>query len=222
MTESKLHPLLRVESVELPPNQSRKEGDRVHYRGFALVTLADPMDARWLLDQWPWNIHSVQNNLAKDTEVEIEAQKFGFRTLPKTRWKDLQAEYLRYQRRLVQQLEQYSFRETSVESESASPRQPLDSIDLDISATHTSPRYPLDCLVFVKNLHPETNKTTLKKLFSTALESQVTQDSAFDYVDYTKGLDTVGLFTRIYLEHSGTDILTSVTFAAHLHFMLPQ
>ena len=51
--------------------------------------------------------------------------------------------------------------------------------------------YPPDCLVFVRNLHPDTNKTTLKVLFSQAFPSGDREKGLIDYVDFTKGLDTV-------------------------------
>ncbi|KAI0313132.1 hypothetical protein OF83DRAFT_1175957 [Amylostereum chailletii] len=47
--------------------------------------------------------------------------------------------------------------------------------------------YPPGCVVYVRNVVPETNKTTLKTLFAAA--ASALQD-AIDYVDYTKGLDT--------------------------------
>ncbi|KIM29499.1 hypothetical protein M408DRAFT_305460, partial [Serendipita vermifera MAFF 305830] len=49
--------------------------------------------------------------------------------------------------------------------------------------------YPSGCLLFVKNLHPQTNKTTLKKLFEHALESASSTNEVkvgeIDYVDWS-------------------------------------
>ena len=89
----------------------------------------------------------------------------------------------------------------SFPAEPALPSRPLSStspvaeeeeesqpIDLDPSAP-----YPPNCLVFVRNVHPETNKTTLRALFSAAL-SEGGEDlppDGIDYVDFTKGLDAV-------------------------------
>lgn len=50
--------------------------------------------------------------------------------------------------------------------------------------------YPTNCLVFVKNINPQTNKTTLKTLFSRATEASGT----IDYVDFNKGLDSVCIY----------------------------
>lgn len=64
---------------------------------------------------------------------------------------------------------------------------------------HSGSKYPSGCLVFVRNLHPETNKTTLRTFFSQAWNEDsrsVEQgsasaggDPALDYLDYTKGMD---------------------------------
>jgi len=69
--------------------------------------------------------------------------------------------------------------------------------------------YPLNCLVFVRNIHPETNKTTLRKLFSTAfgVASSNNQAEGLDYVDFTKGMDSCYLrlasphHTQLLIEH---------------------
>lgn len=66
---------------------------------------------------------------------------------------------------------------------------------------HSGSKYPSGCLVFVRNLHPETNKTTLRTLFSRAWDEDPHSDeqgltsagggSGLDYLDYTKGMDRV-------------------------------
>ncbi|KAF8484415.1 hypothetical protein JB92DRAFT_1567718 [Gautieria morchelliformis] len=55
--------------------------------------------------------------------------------------------------------------------------------------------FPQNCLVFVRNIHPDTNKTTLRTLFSASLASS---KRSVDYVDFTKGIDTVGPFLIIH------------------------
>lgn len=53
--------------------------------------------------------------------------------------------------------------------------------------------YPYGCLLFAKNVHPETNKTTLRALFSQASKAASCLDNAgdaLDYVDFNKGMDT--------------------------------
>jgi hypothetical protein len=63
--------------------------------------------------------------------------------------------------------------------------------------------YPPGCLLFVKNLHPQTNKTTLKALFGNVLKAamkggDMPMDAGgsgeVDYVDWSKGMSSVGLF----------------------------
>lgn len=76
--------------------------------------------------------------------------------------------------------------ERSSHTENASPakrRLPQDS-----QTMLRTPSYPSDCLVFVKNIHPETNKTVLRTLFNCALDTDV---EAIDYVDFVKGMVTV-------------------------------
>jgi hypothetical protein len=59
--------------------------------------------------------------------------------------------------------------------------------------------FPRGCLLFVKNIDPGTNKTTLRKLFARALYSSQPDSNTgqsedrIDYIDYQKGLDTVSL-----------------------------
>jgi hypothetical protein len=49
--------------------------------------------------------------------------------------------------------------------------------------------YPVGCLVFVKNLNQDTNKTVLRSLLASAFSTE--SPDCIDYVDYTKGLDSV-------------------------------
>ncbi|KAI8989893.1 hypothetical protein BD414DRAFT_485452 [Trametes punicea] len=58
-----------------------------------------------------------------------------------------------------------------------------------------SSSFPPGCLVYVRNVHPETNKTTLKALisahaFGSSYPSTASASSALDYVDYSKGMAT--------------------------------
>lgn len=92
--------------------------------------------------------------------------------------------------------------------------------------------FPPRCLVFVRNIHPETNKTTLKTLFGTAFATNATEGKqaateGIDYVDFTKGLDTVRLSDLLSISRSqlslSADLISSpgidsATFALpHLH-----
>ncbi|KAG8833285.1 hypothetical protein FRC17_010999, partial [Serendipita sp. 399] len=53
--------------------------------------------------------------------------------------------------------------------------------------------FPPGCLVFVKNLHPQTNKTALKGLFNHVLrlaQGNVAKSYDVDYVDWAKGMSS--------------------------------
>jgi len=77
---------------------------------------------------------------------------------------------------------------------------------------HSGSKYPSGCLVFVRNLHPETNKTTLRTFFSQAWNEgphsgepgSACADgvSGLDYLDFTKGMDRVGLSNSFFVERS--------------------
>lgn len=58
-------------------------------------------------------------------------------------------------------------------------------------AAHAPPDapFPPGCLVYVRGVHPETNRTTLKALFA----ARGFGPDALDYVDYSKGMGTVRL-----------------------------
>ena len=67
---------------------------------------------------------------------------------------------------------------------------------VDTAGIHSKTTYPPGCLVFVRNVHPETNKTTLRSLFlhargPTGIEVGKKDDDGLDYLDYTKGMDCV-------------------------------
>ncbi|KAF8806200.1 hypothetical protein BYT27DRAFT_7141780 [Phlegmacium glaucopus] len=70
----------------------------------------------------------------------------------------------------------------------------IPSVDFNIYANSA---YPPGCLVFIRNAHPETNKTTLRSVFSHAWEERAESqnpggqkdEDGIDYLDYTKGMD---------------------------------
>ena len=72
---------------------------------------------------------------------------------------------------------------------------------VDTAGIHHNSTYPPGCLVFVRNVHPETNKTTLRGLFlhakgPTGIEGGKKDDDGLDYLDYTKGMDCVCVLFR--------------------------
>ena len=79
-------------------------------------------------------------------------------------------------------------------------------------ARQTGAEYPQGCLLFVKNVHPQTNKTALKSLFghilnlalgdtassiSSSTGKGTAASSRLDYVDWSKGMSSVCHFQSI-------------------------
>lgn len=64
-----------------------------------------------------------------------------------------------------------------------------ESIDFSSDANSA---YPPGCLVFIRHVHPDTNKTALRNLFLHIREEGGNSDEdGIDYLDYTKGMDCV-------------------------------
>ncbi|KAJ3882383.1 hypothetical protein F5051DRAFT_394715 [Lentinula edodes] len=156
----------------------------------------------------------------------VEARKHGFRALPKAQWDALKDEYVVWRQKLLEQVlaeqdddvdekmkykvgsqweeeeeyNEFGDGEISHSIQSNGPQTSLSSsANLPSYLTSSSP-FPPNCLVFIRNIHAGTNKTTLRTLLSKALingvekgiENTQPQDisQCIDYVDYTKGMDT--------------------------------
>lgn len=196
----------RIQGIFLPPHHQDQPGDHPKCKGFALVTLQYPSDINFLLHRWPWdrslNATQATDGLGAFPDA-LEASKFGFRTLPKTRWDELRDEYLAYRKRLVQEINAFEDAEALIHAPSASlaarkslpapPSRDVSEVN-DAPLVDLSSPYPINSLIFVRNVHIETNKTTLRKLFATAfvmpLKNGVVRSDGIDYVDYNKGMDT--------------------------------
>jgi hypothetical protein len=81
------------------------------------------------------------------------------------------------------------------------------NISPEVAAVTDTPTFPIGRLMFVKNIHPQTNKTTIKELLSRALADPMSADlvqdgSGVDYVDYQKNMDTVFSIFSGSLTHS--------------------
>ncbi|KAF7968009.1 hypothetical protein HWV62_11705 [Athelia sp. TMB] len=213
----------RVQNVILPPHQQDGPNDVPQCKGFGLVVLSNTEDVETLLREWPW---SATARLARpDAQAVHEAAKFGLRTLPRRRWDELKEEYLRYQKSTLEEL--VAFNDGSFSGPTASTSNTTqDLLAQAASLECPSPRhsdespyepqttldseFPLNCLVFVRNVHWETNKTALRKIFHTALGTA--SASGLDYVDYIKGADTCYLrFTAPHYTHQVLEY-----FGAHL------
>jgi hypothetical protein len=185
----------RFENIILPAHHQDKPGDVPKCKGFALVTFSDTKCVETLLKDWPWNWNqSVLEKLNSNPAAE-EAAKFGFRTLQKKSWDALQAEYLAYQERLLNEIKSLSDKFPGMASHSpnllpiSDPEEQPPQSESSARMILPSDPYPFGCLIFVRNVHVETNKTTLRRLFCHAFPNH--SDDELQYVDYSKGMDSV-------------------------------
>jgi xRRM domain len=147
---------------------------------------------------------------------QVEATKFGLRVLSKAKWEGFRAEYSCYRQELVDEINTYQDEGQSEVYGGGRKRRYLDEIHdqeeeqiteedsnqtqgVYIQSQSSNSAYPPGCLVFVRNVHSDTNKTTLRSLFLHARRSSVESrvesgkkdDGGLDYLDYTKGMDCV-------------------------------
>ncbi|KAG6919787.1 hypothetical protein DXG01_001626 [Tephrocybe rancida] len=185
----------RIQALTFPPHHQDKPNALPTCKGFALVVLADIADVEFMLESWPWDRRHAQE-ASKDQEGS-EAMKFGFRTLSKARWDQLKDEYIVYRARLVEEINAHQdavepLVPMSVPTSTSIPTpppviaepQPEPKPEANPPPLAPNAPYPPGVLVFIRNLHPETNKTTLRRFFA-----RTVPDSALDYVDFTKGMD---------------------------------
>ncbi|KAH6914358.1 hypothetical protein BKA70DRAFT_1261174 [Coprinopsis sp. MPI-PUGE-AT-0042] len=209
------HPCRRIQSVTLPAHHQDASARTPSFKGFAFVTFHNLQDVAHVLTSHPWNTpEEFQPSKGSDTPAE-KAVKVGFRALKKADWETLREEYLAYRQSLIQTITdfqdnveqptaikapaaalEYGIREQTrmpdVHQPPATLSEPPEGSSSEI--TLASP-YPYGCLVFVKNIHTETNKTTLKAIFGRVLDSSnpTGPNAGLDYVDFTKGMDSCHL-----------------------------
>lgn len=166
------------------------------------------------------------NDHDEPSPEELEARKAGFRTLSKERWEALQSEYVQYRDALLHRIASASSSTAPRASASAPatvPDLPSPSPD-DDNVPESDPRpstttsepsplliprcypYPPGCVIFVRHVPTDTNKTALRARFSALLaedgnNNESTATAALDYVDYTKGLDSVRFLPPLLLLH---------------------
>jgi len=212
-----------IQSVTLPPHYLDKPDDEPKCKAFAFVTLFQAEDVEALLKSWPWerSSTSVGGSATKDTPESTEAReaaKFGLRVLSKRRWEQLKEEYLAYRSSLLEELVQPQNPSSGPhlgEQDSEPPSLAKPNVLIPpatLVAIHPSSPFPPNCLVFVRNIHPETNKTTLRALFSQAFHHSsnndaLRDDGGLDYVDFNKGMTSCHLrlatpvHTHILVDH---------------------
>ena len=196
----------RIQNITLPAHHQDAPNDPPKCKGMGLVTLAKVEDVQTLLREWPWDRDRMASETG-DSKVEVhEAVKFGFRTLPKGQWDELREEYLAYRRDILDEIA--ACEDIAAEASSSVAVQEIvpvpacapDPAPTQVTAPQIDPLspYPPNCLVFVRNLHPESNKTTLRTLFTAAFRTAAAQNQVqgdgLDYVDFNKGTDSVRRF----------------------------
>ncbi|KAG8790409.1 hypothetical protein FRC12_011924 [Ceratobasidium sp. 428] len=183
------------------------------FRGQAFVVFSTVEIAQAFCERWIWNPVETSRGAARssgnasekwDTEDAVAAAtSAGFRSLTKARWDELKSEYLAHQARVLKQ-NLKSGRRPPVHNDprSASPIPPTQLQTPMPSSTPLPkpprtarpPPFPPGILVFVRRLHPETNKTTLKTLFGRAFPDG--KSDVIEYLDFQKGIDSAHIRFR--------------------------
>ena len=207
------------------PSNQQKPGS-IKPKPFVLVTLLTPAAAQKVTADWPWLPRRTAPPQGHDEVKEVmEGARFGLRALTKAQWEEMKEEYLEYRRQLLGEANGMDGR-TNAASQ-ISPTHPhqqelarseaavCDEVRDDSSApppTHISPNapYPPGCLLFVRNVHAETNKTTLKALLAAHAP---TAARGVDYVDYNKGMISVSI--RLPSLVLRIPILTNISTVSH-------
>ncbi|KIK62454.1 hypothetical protein GYMLUDRAFT_242628 [Collybiopsis luxurians FD-317 M1] len=211
-TTSNVDPLnVQVQRISYPPHYfdandasaSRTKSSRSKGKAFAFIVLSSPEEVAHLSSVWSWD-------LRQERPLTDGARTYGFRALPKANWEALKDEYLAWRKTLLDEI--FTAQENG--DVSAMDEAPPDNHDISEgegesgewdwpeenmpTLTSSSP-YPPNCLIFVRNVHSGTNKTTLRTLFRKMLinvrrnggpSAGVSDTESIDYVDYTKGMDT--------------------------------
>ena len=178
-----------------PPSDGEAEPKRT-FKGFAFVSLSSTDLVKQLSEDWPWlpgdRSVPVSGGVPASTSGDVtDAHKYGVRAITKARWEDLRDEYLAYRAQLLNAVHE----DDRKSGASAQPKSGVADPPLPPSVSNgpystVTQDYPRGCLVFARNIHTETNKTTLRKLFSSAV---CFPQDVLDYVDFNKGMDSVSL-----------------------------
>ena len=186
-----------IQDIRLTPPFDGEVESKHAFKGFAFVILSSTEYAERLLEDFPWlsgdrSGHAPDSVPASASADVIDAQKYGVRAIAKIRWEELRDEYFAYRAQLLNAVHEEGRKfETTIRPKPgiAEPAPPPSTSN---GPPHPVVRqdYPRGCLIFARNIHTETNKTTLRKLFSSA--ASLRQD-VLNYVDFNKGMDSVSL-----------------------------
>jgi hypothetical protein len=163
------------------------------------------------------------------TQEMKSAISFGLRICSKARWEGLKAEYLLYRQQLVEEINRYQDEEDtrcrdskgktvvdaqhSSNSETASVAVAGSKLETIVAqedsrpGLHADSRYPSGCLVFVRHVHPGTNKTTLRSLFKRAWKGDGASEDCVDYIDYSKNMDSVKVSSPLSISRHSLSIV---------------
>ncbi|KII94726.1 hypothetical protein PLICRDRAFT_148867 [Plicaturopsis crispa FD-325 SS-3] len=187
----------RVQSIFLPPHYQDQPSDLPKCKGFALVTLAEISDVDAFLHAWPWG-SPPEKTVAGSTPAD-DAVKYGLRALPKHTWDELNDTYRACRQQLLDEvyletpddIQPEDFEPESIQVHANRPSKaeaPAPQRRAETTEVLPDAPYPPGCLVFVRHVHPETNKTALRTLLSAAFPAS--EAHALDYIDFNKGMDT--------------------------------
>ncbi|THH14124.1 hypothetical protein EW146_g6169 [Bondarzewia mesenterica] len=195
-----------IQTITIPSHHRDVSFAPPKCKGFALVTLSLLDDVEKLLRRWPWNCTDSSDAPGNERKSDFtDAATFaGFRTLPKARWDELQNEYEAYRTGLLTEVASshrtHGYTSSSVQPFSTAkvvPSRPAIAresskykSDTPQATLGSTTPYPPNCLIFISNIHPATNKTTLRTLLSAAFQQGDLSPDGVDYVDFIKGLDT--------------------------------
>ena len=184
-----------IQDIKLAPPLDVETESKRAFKGFAFVTLSSKELVNQLVDDWPWlpanQSAPAFSGISASASADVtEAQKYGVRAITKARWEELRDEYLAHRTQLLNAVreEERKFG-TNLQSRFGVAEPDLPPLVCGGPSSSAVPQdYPHGCLIFAKNIHTETNKTTLRRLFSSAIGAS--QD-VLDYVDFNKGMDSV-------------------------------
>ncbi|KAL5636411.1 hypothetical protein ACGC1H_000394 [Rhizoctonia solani] len=173
------------------------------FRGQAFVIFATYELAHAFCKKWGWSTShgkavkcpELKAGERWSREVAEEAAGVcGFRSLSKSQWDKLKAEYLEHQARVLKQAPRRPKTDRTPITDTLNPPVPAPVSQPSQAPTprpaSRPPAFPPGILVFVKRLHPETNKTTLKTLFGRGAPNGV------EYIDFQKGIDSAHVRLR--------------------------
>ncbi|KAG8783864.1 hypothetical protein FRC12_019279 [Ceratobasidium sp. 428] len=183
------------------------------FRGQAFVVFSTVEIAQAFCERWIWNPVETSRDAARssgsasgkwDTEDAVAAAtSTGFRSITKARWDQLKSEYLAHQARVLKQNLKSGRRPPVHNGPQSAPSIPPTQSQTPIPSPTALPKppraarpppFPPGILVFVRRLHPETNKTTLKTLFGRAFPDG--KNDAIEYLDFQKGIDSAHIRFR--------------------------